>query len=79
MDFRGVNRVAAVVARTVCNEGDLFFIRFAIGARRDFVKECANRMDDFKVRFFILTKDIIGHLNTPASCTSIREPIGAGS
>jgi len=66
VDFRGVDRIAAVVARTVCNEGDLVFIWFTIGARREFVKECANRMDDLKVRFFIPTADIIS-LPNPAS------------
>ena len=59
MDFRSVDRIAAVVARTIRDEGDLVFIRFTIGARREFVKECADRADDLKVRFFIPTADII--------------------
>ena len=59
MDFRSVDRIAAVVARTIRDEGDLVFIRFTIGARREFDKECADRADDLKVRFFIPTADII--------------------
>lgn len=62
--------MAAVVAGTVHNKGDLFFIMFIIGARREFVEEFANRVDDLKVRFFIPTEDIIG-LPNPASFQNV--------
>lgn len=65
MDFRSVDGVAAVVARTIRNESDLLLVELAIRARREFVKECANRVDNLKVRFFIPTADIIG-LPNPA-------------
>jgi hypothetical protein len=66
VDFCGVDRIAAVVAGTVSDEGDLGLVKLAIEAWREFVKERADGMNELVVRFFIPTADV-GNLPHPAS------------
>ena len=59
VDFRGVDRIAAVVAGTIRDEGDLVLVGLAIGAWREFIEKSANRVDDLEVRFFSFQPPIL--------------------
>ncbi len=66
LNFRGVNGVAAVMAGAVGDKGDLFLVGFPVGARREFVEDRANGVDDIEVRFLVPAADVIG-LSGPSS------------
>ena len=60
LDFGGIDDVAAVVARAVFDESDLFLVGRAISPRRQTVERITYRVHNFKVWLLVPTADVIG-------------------
>ena len=54
-----VNGVAAIMAGAVRDIGNLFAIALAVRSGAEFVKQCANRVDDVDVGFFVPAADVV--------------------
>ena len=56
----GIDGVAAVVARTILNEGDLCGVALAIGTWFEFIEDGAEGVNDVEVGFFVPATNVVG-------------------
>src|SRR3546814_1667369 len=60
LQLRGIDRVAAVVARAILDVGDLRAPRLAVLARAALVEQRADGVDDLDVRALGVAADVVG-------------------
>ena len=60
LDLGSVNGIATIMARTVLHIGDLLLVLLAIGSRAEFIKNCAEGVNDVQIRLLVPAANVVG-------------------